>query len=203
MRSIGCSNVQQPAADGSAFFSRLSHDFRTIAVDDSAFSRAQKKVACAGVVCRGAVVEGVFSFSVTRDGFDSTQKILAAISASRLAQGTKLVLLNGIALAGLNLVDIGALSQELGAAVIAVTANKPRAGEMRKAIEAVAGAGKKIVLLEKAGRMRGFVVGGKRFYAQFAGCPPGQARALLSSFGGFPEPLRLAHLVAGAVGKMR
>lgn len=174
-------------------------DFRVIAVDDSPFSRFQKKVVCAGVVARGAVVEGIFSFAVARDGFDATQQIISAVRASRLGQGAKLVLLEGIALAGLNLVDISGVSRSLGVPVIALTANKPREGEMKKAIEAAGSARKRMNLFEKAGPMQEFVAGGKKLYAQFAGAGRNEVSLLLFSFAGFPEPLRLAHLVAGVL----
>lgn len=173
-------------------------DFRVAAIDDAPFSRAQEKVACACVISRGAHVEGVSSFSVSRDGFDSTKKIISCLRSSRFTQGIKLILLNGVALAGLNTVDITLLSRSIGVPVIALTDNKPRPGAMLAACRKARKPEKRIQLLEKAGEMREFSAGGKKMYFQSAGASAGEAKRLLSSFNSFPAPLRLAHLIAGA-----
>ncbi len=174
-------------------------DFRVAAIDDAPFSRKQKRVQCACVVSRGAFVEAVFSFSVRRDGFDATQKIISCLRSSRFTQGTKLLLLNGVALAGLNLVDLSVVSLSLGIPVIAVTDNKPRPGAMLSACARTSGAEKRIALLEKAGPVRELALGGKKLYLQFSGCSFKQAQSFLLFFNGFPSPLRLAHLIAGAL----
>lgn len=175
--------------------------FRVVAVDDASFYRKQKSVDCVGVVARGDAIEGVLFFRVRRDGFDSTHKLLRAIKRSRFKQGLKLVLLNGVALAGLNIVDMQELSQSLRVPVLALTRNKPHGQEIEKAVFSAPASEKRMKLLAKAGEASEFVVAGTRLYAHFTGATHSHATTFLSSFNGFPEPLRLAHLIASALAR--
>jgi endonuclease V-like protein UPF0215 family len=154
------------------------------------------------VVCTafaGLRLEGVLSTRVRRDGADATRAIAACIAGSRYAAHSKLVMFQGIALAGFNVVDIHGLHELLGIPVLVVARREPRFAAIRAALETrVRGGARKWALIEKAGPME--PAGPLRM--QRAGIAAADAVAVieaLSIHGNIPEPLRLAHLVAGGV----
>jgi endonuclease V-like protein UPF0215 family len=151
------------------------------------------------VAFAGATIEGVLSTRVRRDGADATRMLAACIGASRYAPHTRLVLLQGIALAGFNVVDIHGLHDALGIPVLVVARRPPRLDAMRAALLGrVPGGARKWALIEKAGPMEpaaGVMV-------QRAGISLDDARAVIERsavHGRVPEALRVAHLVAGGV----
>lgn len=176
---------------------RFSH---VIAVDDAPFPREHRgNVPIAGVAYAGLRLEGTMHAHVRRDGADATRVLEAMIKGSRFAAHTRLILLEGIALAGFNVVDIHALAQALDMAVLVVVKRKPdRAAVKHALLDHVRGGQRKWTLLEKAGEME-FAQG---LWVQRAGIEMADATALLRSLaqnGKMPEPLRVAHLVANVL----
>jgi endonuclease V-like protein UPF0215 family len=175
----------------------LSH---VIGVDDAPFVRTHRgRVLVVAVAFAGPTIEGVLSTRVRRDGADATRALAACIGASRYAAHTRVVLLQGIALAGFNVVDIQGLHEQLGIPVLVVARRRPRLEAIRGALlDRVPGGARKWGLIEKAGPMEpcaGVMV-------QRAGISLEDATAVVERFavhGNVPEPLRVAHLIAGGV----
>src|SRR5579871_5462374 len=110
----------------------LSH---VIGVDDAPFDRDHRgKVPVIAVAFAGLRLEGVLSTRVRRDGADATRALAERIASSRFAAHTRLVMLQGIALAGFNVVDIHALHEALGMAVLVVARRPPRLSAIRAAL---------------------------------------------------------------------
>jgi hypothetical protein len=109
------------------------------------------------------------------------------------------VLLQGIAFAGFNVVDLHALHAALGIPVMVVARKAPNLARIRAALlEHVPGGTRKWRLVERAGPME--PVAG--LYVQRAGISAGDAARVLrrtALSGKLPEPLRTAHLVAGGI----
>jgi endonuclease V-like protein UPF0215 family len=177
--------------------SRFSH---VIGVDDAPFARDHRgRVLVVLVAYSGLRLEGVLSTHVRRDGADATRALAERIGTSRFAAHTRLVMLQGIALAGFNVVDIHALAAALGVPVLVVARRPPRLDAIRAALLSnVKGGARKWALVEKAGPMEpaaGVMV-------QRAGLSLAEATGVIERFaveGRIPEPLRVAHLVAGGV----
>jgi endonuclease V-like protein UPF0215 family len=103
---------------------RLSH---TLAFDDAPLSRAARgPVRVVGTAYAHLRLEGERSLSVTRDGSDATAGLAAAIARSKFGRSVKVVLLQGLALAGFNVVDIHGLTARLGVPVRVVMRRPPR-----------------------------------------------------------------------------
>lgn len=121
------------------------------------------------------------------------------VKSSRFAAHTRLVLLEGIALAGFNVVDIHGLADALGMAVLVVVKRKPDIEAVQRALlERVPGGRRKWLLIEKAGAME--PVAG--CWVQRAGIELEDAANVIRSLavhGRMPEPLRVAHLVASVL----
>jgi endonuclease V-like protein UPF0215 family len=93
------------------------------------------KTIVVGVIWRDNIMEGLLSGKVEIDGSDSTKLITSLLSKSRFSDQVKLIALNGVALAGLNVVDINAIQKKLKTTTIIVTRNRQRAKELINAIE--------------------------------------------------------------------
>ena len=195
-----------------------------IGFDDGPFARTHRgDVLLVGCVCSGTRLDNVVSGRVRRDGTDATR---AMMKLARSVDHVQAVMLQGIAVAGFNVVDIHMLSQALDLPVLVITRRSPDMTAVKRALfsedpasrPAVRGAARKWSLIERAGALeslgpsrramkRGARVGGT-LWVQRAGLTLEQARRLVNDttlHGNLPEPLRLAHLIAGGIvtGKSR
>jgi endonuclease V-like protein UPF0215 family len=175
----------------------LSH---VIGVDDAPFERQHRgDVLVVATAYSGTQLEGVMTTRVRRDGRNATDRLAALVQGSHFASHTQAVLLQGIALAGFNVVDIHGLSERLGMAVLVVVRRRPRLDAVRAALQGrVPGGRRKWALVERAGPVEAC----GPVFVQRAGLSPSQAEQLLARFtvqGNLPEPLRVAHLIAGGV----
>lgn len=177
--------------------SALTH---AIGIDDAPFRPDWRgDVDLIGAVCAGPRLDGVLRTRVRRDGANATERIAAMIGGSRYREHLRLVLLQGIAVAGFNVVDIRTLSARLGLPVVTVVRKPPDLVAVRAALlHRVPGGARKWRLIERAGPPREWA----GVWLQCAGIDPeaaGGAVARLAVHGRIPEPLRLAHLIAGGL----
>ena len=171
-----------------------------VGFDDAPFSRAHRgDVLLVGAVCSRTRLDGVLSSRVRRDGANSTDRMIAMIRDSQFVDHVRAVLLQGIAVAGFNVVDVGRLHRELGVPVLVVARKAPDLDAMRSyLVHNVSGWERKWRLIEEAGPMEPR----RGLWVQRRGLGPRAADALLSVttlHGKLPEPLRVAHLIAGGV----
>ena len=171
-----------------------------IGVDDAPFAREHRgDVRVVGTAYAGLRLEGVLSARVRRDGANAARVLAAMIGGSRFASHTRLVLLQGIALAGFNVVDIHGLHAALGIPVLVVARRPPRLAAIRSALlDHVPGGAKKWALIEQAGPMEP-IAGVMVQRAGLTLAAAGEVVTRLSINGAIPEPLRVAHLIAGGV----
>jgi hypothetical protein len=88
---------------------RLVH---AVGFDDAPFERTHRgDVLVVGAICSGARLDGVLSGAVRRDGANSTRVLADLIGRSRFRGHLQAILLQGIALAGFNVVNIHALHE--------------------------------------------------------------------------------------------
>jgi endonuclease V-like protein UPF0215 family len=169
-----------------------------IGIDDAPHA-GRARVPLIGAVFAKTRLDGVLIDHVQRDGRDSTRRIAAMVLGSRFRGHVQAVVLQGIAVAGFNVIDIHALHAELGVPVLVVARRRPNLPRIRRVLlEHVPGGARKWALIERAGTPR--LVGG--VYVQCAGLDARQAERMLRELtvhGSLPEPVRVAHLIAGAV----
>jgi endonuclease V-like protein UPF0215 family len=176
---------------------RLSH---VIGFDDGPFAAGHRgDVLVVGAVFAGLRLDGVVSCRVRRDGANATRALVRAVSESQFATHLQLVMLQGIAFGGFNVVDIEALHRELAVPVMVVVRRAPDMAAVRRALLGrVPGGARKWALIEKAGPVER--VGS--VFAQRAGLSRDEAAAVtrrLAVHGVVPEPLRTAHLIASGI----
>jgi hypothetical protein len=175
----------------------LSH---VVGFDDAPFERGDRgDVLVVGAVFAGARLEGVLSTRVRRDGANATARLVECVSASRFRPQLHVILLQGIAFAGFNVVDLPGLHRRTGLPVVVVVRREPDFAAIRAALLGrVRGGACKWRLIEAAGPVE--PVAG--LHVQRAGIGLAETAALLARLqlhGRLPEPLRVAHLVAGGV----
>lgn len=152
-----------------------------------------------GAVYSGIRLEGVLTGRVRRDGVNATRQISRMVAGSRFFDHLQVILLQGIALAGFNVVDIGALHKQLGRAVMVVVRRLPDQEAVRRAlIEKVPGGSRKWRLVEQAGPIEPIA----GLYVQRVGLDADDAAGLIRRLAinsDVPEPLRTAHMIASGV----
>jgi hypothetical protein len=171
-----------------------------IGFDDAPFARAARgDVMLVGAVCARTRLDGVLRGAVRRDGQNAARVMTAMVERSQFARSLQAVLLQGIAVAGFNVVDVQALHTALGLPVLVVARRAPDLAAIRTALFArVPGARRKWRLIEAAGPMEPL----RGVYVQRVGLSREQAESLLSAttlHGKLPEPVRLAHLIASGI----
>ena len=153
-----------------------------------------------GAVFSDLRLEGVLCGGVRRDGADATRTLIDLVRGSKFAEQLQVVMLQGIALAGFNVVDVHGLHAELELPVLVLARRRPAMRRIREALleGGVPGGKRKWKLIEQAGPME--AVAG--LYVQRVGLSIGQAGALIERtavHGNIPEPVRTAHLIAGGI----
>lgn len=177
---------------------------RLVGVDDGAFRRRQRSAPLAAVVWSSPDrVEEVAIGRVEVDGDDATERIVAIVRALPAVDGVRAVLLDGIAVGGFNVVDLHAVARRLGRPAIAVTRRPPDLPRIRAALfRYFPDAARRWRRLRRAPLLE-VPTSGAPIFAAAAGCAPEDAVAVVrraAVVGLWPEPLRLAHLVAHAAG---
>lgn len=177
----------------------MKKEIRLLGIDDAPFDKFRdKKTLILGVFFRGgSSIDGVLSEVVAVDGSDSTDKIIKMVGNSKFYPQLKAIMLKGIAVGGFNLIDIEKLSKKTKIPVIVVMRRLPDRERIAKVLIKL-GKKRRIKLMEKAGKIHKAGV----LYIQFSGTTLEKAKEIIkisSSRGNIPEPIRVAHLMAGGI----
>lgn len=175
-----------------------------IGFDDAPFARDWKgEVALVGCVCSGPRLDVVVRGHVKRDGTDATDTMAKLVREKSLVH-VRAVLMQGITVAGFNVVDVHRLSRDLDMPVLVVMRKRPRMELFLKAMQALPGFEARRALIEAAGAPEPV----RDVWVQRVGLTLAEVERVLERttvHGNIPEPLRLAHIIAGGVttGKSR
>lgn len=171
-----------------------------VGFDDAPFPRDHHgDVLVVGAVFARLRLEGILSGKVRRDGANATERLATLVGTSKFARQLQLVLLQGIALAGFNVIDIARLHRSLGVPVLVVVRRRPRLDSVRRALlSRVSGGERKWRLIERLGP----AVPLTGLFVQCMGLTLEEAARVirgLAVHSRIPEPLRAAHLIAGGI----
>jgi len=178
---------------------------RVLGVDDGPFRFEDDLVPVVGVVVRSpSYVEAVLTTKVHVDGTDATDVLSKAIGTSRYRDGLGLILLDGAALGGFNVIDIDALHAATRVPVATVTRNAPDPRAIEKALRArFRDWEDRLAVLRRKELLR-VETPYKPLYAAAAGISAGELREAIRQCtvrGALPEPIRIAHLIAAGIVK--
>ena len=185
-------------------FRVIKSEIRVLGVDDGKFTpHTQGNVIVVGVVFRGGCwLDGVMHTRIAIDGFDATEQIASMINGSSHCKQLRLVMLNGITFGGFNVVDIKKLNLATKLPVIALTREKPDLDAICEALKNLPRSEERWKMVLAAGEIFEVTCKGKRIYMELAGLSLVDARKIVeltSTRSSFPEPLRVAHLVASGI----
>jgi endonuclease V-like protein UPF0215 family len=176
---------------------------RVVGVDDGSFARTDRYAPVAAVlVSAPAYVEAVRRSRVRVDGTDGTEAVIELVRSVGPVEGMRALLLDGAVVGGFNVLDLDRLHDALEIPVVAVTRRPPDFGRIHAALRTWFGSdSERRWRLLRAHRLVRVPTGEEPILAASVGCRSADAMALLRRTtvrGYWPEPLRLAHLVASA-----
>ena len=181
-------------------------EIRVLGIDDGVFTpHSNELVDVVGIVYRGGYwLDGFMHTKVRVDGLDATEKLVEMITRSPHYPQLRVIMLNGVTLAGFNVVDIKELSHRVKLPVVAVTRDKPNFDDIKKALQNLSHSEERWRTMEKAGKM--FKVctrnGEEPIYVHVAGLSEEDAKRILKSTStrsNVPEALRVAHIIASGL----
>jgi hypothetical protein len=177
----------------------MKKQIRILGIDDAAFDKFNdKKVIVIGTVFRGGdFMDGVMTCKVDVDGSDATSKIMSMINKSKFKIQFKAILLDGIAVAGFNVIDIPLLYEKTKVPVMVIMRDYPDLKKIKDTLKKIDMADK-IKLIESAGPIHPY----KKIHYQCHGMEKEVAESILKitcthSF--IPEPIRIAHLIGSGL----
>ena len=182
-------------------------EIRVLGVDDGVFKPHSKDmVDVVGVVFRGGYwLDGFMHTKVQVDGMDATERLAEMITHSPHYPQLRVIMLNGVTLAGFNIVDIKELYEKVKRPTIAVTRDKPNFKDIKKALQNLPETEKRWKAIDRAGKMIRVRTRERQdpIYVHVAGIPEETAERILKSTStrsNIPEALRVAHIIASGLG---
>lgn len=180
----------------------MKSEIRILGIDDMPFSFADKTVDIIGAVMRGNhYLEGVLSTTITVDGTDASQAIADMVQQSRHRCQLRVIMIDGGALGGFNVVDGEYIFQATGVPVMTVTANQPDPQALVSALQQHFDDWEGRWETLQKGELYTVVLQYPLYIKPF-GVSLEEAREILQVSivrGAIPEPIRVAHLIATGI----
>jgi len=184
---------------------QLKDQIRVCGIDDAPFefgNRGARATVIGAVVRAPSYLEGVLRFDVAVDGDDATGEIAKALSRSRFEEQIRAVMIDGVALAGFNVIDIRSLSGELGVPVVTVTRDRPDMDSIESALEKhFEDWRERLRMISEIPRLE-METDNNPIFISYAGTSEKEAASLVKATtvrGVIPEPIRMAHIIASGV----
>ena len=183
----------------------MKDQIRILGVDDSPFSFSNKNTTVIGVIMRGSgYLEGVIRKSVEIDGDNSTNICIEMIEKTRHRKQLKVMMLDGIALGGFNIINIEKVYDITGLPVITITREKPDFIKIEGALKKYFDDWRYRLALIKKGDLCSIETKYKPIFIKCVGIDIVDAKEIIKIStirGVIPEPIRVAHLIASGITK--
>lgn len=171
-----------------------------IAFDDAPFDRNRfERVKIVGTIYANLRLDGMIIGEVDKDGSDATVEISRLVTQSKFFDHIRLILLQGVTVAGFNVIDVNELHDVTGVPVLIMTRKQPDLTNIRTALlDRIADGAVKWAHIERLGAMEPV----DEIFMQRVGIEKEEAAAVLRRLAihsKIPEPLRIAHMIAAAV----
>jgi endonuclease V-like protein UPF0215 family len=181
----------------------MKTQIRVLGIDDSPFKFDDEKTTVIGVVMRiPSYIEAIMKTEVEVDGDDACEKLMTIINSSRYKEQLKMVMLDGVALGGFNVVDINELFEEIHLPIITITREEPNLEAMEKALKEHFQDWQKKMDVIKMGELVKVKTAHKPIFVKFVGMELEDVRKIIEQCtirGALPEPIRVAHLIASGI----
>lgn len=184
----------------------IKKELRILGIDDAPFNKFKDKqcLVVATVFRGGNYMDGLLSTKVMVDGNDSTKQLIKIVKASKHIEQLQCIMIDGIALAGFNVIDIQELSKKTKLSVIVIIRRMPNLKKIEIALKRAdkKTALAKLKLMHKAGKVHNTKLKNKKIYFQTAGISEKQASSIIkisATHAIIPEPIRIAHIIASGI----
>ncbi len=186
----------------------MKKHLRVLGFDDGPFTFEQKKVPVTGVLIRlPNYIEAMTYTLVEVDGTDATDRLIEVLSRPPFAGGEMVVMTDGVAFGGFNVIDGEKIWRETGHPVITVATEKPDMAAIKKALKKrFRDWEDRYRVIEKSHPMPVIVEEGpgRKYTVYIAtwGMDTDEARGLVRKatlLGKTPEPIRIAHMVSKTI----
>ena len=172
---------------------------RVLGFDDAPFNKERGSlVNISGILCSNTRFEGMLWSEVTKDGSDATSTLIDVIKTCKFYQQLHVILLDGIAFGGFNIINLPLLSNTIELPCIAVMRKHPNLEAIDQALKNFDDYENRAALIREAGKIHEL----DNFVFQCANVEPSIAVKVLKSStdtGNVPEALRLSHLIGAAI----
>lgn len=177
----------------------MKQEIRVLGIDDASFDKfSDKETYVIGTVFRGGeFMDGMVSCRVTVDGDDATDRIAVMINNSKFNVQIRAIMLDGIAVAGFNVIDVQELFRKTNIPVIVVMRDYPDIEKIKAALKKT-GMLDKLALMEKAGSIYSY----EKIHFQAIGIEKEKSEQLLKltcTHSYVPEPIRIAHIIGQGI----
>jgi hypothetical protein len=187
----------------------IKPEIRILGLNDASFIPHSKgKVRVIGIVFRGGYwLEDVMNTEITIDGLDATTNISSMIINSSHYQQLQLVMLNGIMFGGFNIVNMKQLSLTTKLPILSVIRKKPVFSSIQKALKSLPNFEERWKAILDAGKIVETTTRNakSKIYFQAIGLLKEDAQKIIrltSTRSNIPEVLRVAHIIASAIGSI-
>ena len=185
------------------FDTRMKKQIRILGIDDSPFTFTDKYGMVIGVVMRGGeYLECVLRSQVMIDGNEATSVCIEMIQNTKHRQQLKVIMLDGAALGGFNIVDIKKVYESTNLPIITVTRDKPDFERIKLALQKNFNDWKERWRILKNGELHTVETKHNPIYIKCEGISLEETKEIINLStirGAIPEPLRIAHLIASGI----
>ncbi|MCK4366651.1 MAG: DUF99 family protein [Thermoplasmata archaeon] len=180
----------------------MKEHIRILGIDDSPFSFEDESAEIVGALIRTPnYIEAVMKSEIDVDGWNSTRNLTDMVRSSRYRENISMIFLDGIALGGFNVVDIGKLSEEVEIPVASISRKRPDLESIRIALEKKFDDWKERFELITKNEIKKVETEHKPVYVQHVGVGFAELKSMIRKStvrGALPEPIRVAHLIVTA-----
>ncbi len=180
----------------------MKKEIRILGIDDMPFSFEDEHVDIVGVVLRGnSYIEGVIKATIEVDGKDATSTLISLIKDTKHKGQLKVIMIDGIALGGFNVVNGESVYKETKIPVLTITRNKPQSEKIKEALQKHFEDWEERWNIIASGKIEE-ISGDYPLYIKRFGIEIREAKEVIKIStirGALPEPLRIAHLIATGI----
>jgi endonuclease V-like protein UPF0215 family len=180
----------------------MKSEIRIVGIDDMPFSFDDAVTGIIGVVMRGGhYVEGVLRGSIKIDGADASHSITHMVSQSKYSDQLRVIMIDGGALGGFNVVDGECIFEATAIPVMTVTPNQPDSEALKSALKQHFEDWESRWSILQKGTIYEVVLDYTLYVKPF-GLSIEEAKQIIKLTivrGAIPEPLRLAHIIATGI----
>lgn len=183
-------------------FKIIKNEIRIVAFDDGPFKLSEEKDILIGVIFRGGqFMDGLVKADIEVDGLDAQDEIIRMMKKTR-HKDLRIIMLDGITFAGFNIVNIKEIYRKTGLPVIVVNRKEPDFDRFKRSMKKFSEYERRLKCVEDAGPVYWARINNKRVCFQCSGIKTSDAEEIIrisATRSLIPEPLRVAHLIAGGM----